>query len=196
MIINITQNKSLYSPITDNQDGTYYVRWGYKEIDENTAFWVEDLYYSKPKFEMLQDTILDWYNKKVDEKILSGFKWKDMEVWLSTENQFNYKAAFDLAIQMQGQNLPIKFKFGKPKDPTYYTFTTIEDLQDFYLSAMTYINQCLDEGWQEKDSIDWDKYNIDKILKEQESDKKLKESEITENEISDASVDTSTEMEN
>lgn len=163
MIINITQDKSLYSPITDNQDGTYYVRWGYKEIDENTAFWVEDLYYSKPKFEILQNTILEYYNKNIDEKIISGFKWNDMPIWLSTENQFNYKAAYDLAVQTGGANLPVTFKFGTTDEPVYHTFTTLEELTGFYLSAMKYINDTLAEGWREKDAIDWNAYDVSKM---------------------------------
>jgi hypothetical protein len=71
-----------------------------------------------------------------------------MLVWLSSENQFNYKAAYDLAVQTGGASLPVKFKFGTTEDPVYYTFTNINDLSDFYMSAMRYINQTLDQGWQ------------------------------------------------
>ena len=41
-------------------------------------------------------------NDERDEKIVSGFVWRDMQVWLSSENQFNYKAAYDLAVQTKG----------------------------------------------------------------------------------------------
>jgi hypothetical protein len=40
-----------------------------------------------------------------------------MPVWLSTENQFNYKAAFDLATQTGGKSLPVTFKFGSTNNP-------------------------------------------------------------------------------
>ena len=30
-----------------------------------------------------------------------------MNIWLSSENQFNYKVAYDLALQTNGANLPI-----------------------------------------------------------------------------------------
>jgi hypothetical protein len=83
-----------------------------------------------------------------------------MQVWLSSENQFNYKAAYDLAIQTNGANLPIKFKFGSTEDPIYYTFESIGDLQDFYISAMNFINTTLNEGWNKKDSINWEDYKI------------------------------------
>ncbi|MBQ4589116.1 MAG: hypothetical protein IJA95_07500 [Bacteroidaceae bacterium] len=105
--------------------------------------------------------MLGWYNEKIDKKILEGFVWNDMSVWLSTENQFNYKAAYDLAIQTGGMNLPIKFKFGTTDEPVYHTFETLEELSDFYVKAMAYINTCLEEGWIEKDSINWEDYKIE-----------------------------------
>lgn len=46
-------------------------------------------------------------------------------------------------------------------NPIYYEFTDTEDLTDFYLSAMNYINNTLAEGWKEKDNIDWSIYNIE-----------------------------------
>ena len=79
-------------------------------------------------------------------------------VWLSTENQFNYKAAYDLAVQTNGANLPQVFKFGSTENPEYYKFETVEELTDFYIKATTYINQCLAVGWAKKDSINWDEY--------------------------------------
>lgn len=142
----------------------YRIRWDYKDVlnENNEVIGVE--YYETdiidPTIESIKEIVISHYNKIIDEKILMGFKWNDMPIWLSTENQFNYKAAYDLAIQSQGQNLPIKFKFGSDELPVYHTFTTVDELQNFYISAMTYINHCLDEGWQIKDSIDWNKYNI------------------------------------
>jgi len=84
-----------------------------------------------------------------------------MKIWLSTENQFNYKAAYDLAVQTNGSNLPIVFKFGTTNSPIYYTFETLEDLTNFYTSAMSYINTTLVEGWKEKDNINWESYKIE-----------------------------------
>ena len=97
-------------------------------------------------------------NQPLDQKILSGFVWKDMPVWLSSENQFNYKAAYDLAVMSQGQSLPVVFKFGTTENPVYYSFGSLEDISDFYISAMAYINRTLEEGWKKKDSIDWSVY--------------------------------------
>ena len=107
----------------------------------------------------MRKLIADWFDPETDQKILTGFRWNDKPVYLSTENQFNFKAAYDLAIQTNGSNLPITFKLGEDNSmPVYHTFTTIEDLADFYTNAMLYIQQCLSEGWAKKDSFDWSLY--------------------------------------
>lgn len=137
----------------DSKRNIWKIRWDFKD----DSFEEVTLDY-KPSLEKIQNLIYDWYNKQTDKAILEGFVWKDMPIWLSSENQFNYKAAFDLAMMSEGANLPIKFKFGTTKDPIYYTFETVGDLSDFYMQAMSYINNTLDKGWQQKDSINWNRY--------------------------------------
>lgn len=136
------------------------VRWNITEKEDGSSDWYEQDYDHKPTLEEIRDTIVKFHNGQVDAKILSGFSWKDMPVWLSSENQFNYKASFDLAVQTNGQNLPVRFKFGTDKDPKYYDFKTIDELSDFYTSAIKFINDTLQEGWAEKDSIDFSVYSI------------------------------------
>lgn len=136
------------------------VRWNITEKEDGSSDWYEHDYGHKPTLEEIRDTIVKFHNGQVDAKILSGFSWKDMPVWLSSENQFNYKASFDLAVQTNGQNLPVRFKFGTDKDPKYYDFKTIDELSDFYTSAIKFINDTLQEGWAEKDSVDFSVYSI------------------------------------
>ena len=141
----------------------WVVRWDiqphYNEEEEQMGVdYYEHWFTHKPSLEEIKEVVTAGYNALVDQRILSGFVWKDMPVWLSTENQFNYKAAYDLAVQTQGMNLPIVFKFGTTEQPIYYTFTTIEELSEFYLAAMQYINQILREGWEIKDNINWEIY--------------------------------------
>lgn len=112
----------------------------------------------KPTILEVKDVVLRGYNTMIDNAILSGFKWKDMSVWLTTENQFNYKAAYDLAFQTNGASLPTVFKFGTTEEPVYYKFDNLEELTDFYTKALTYINEQLAIGWYKKDSIDWSVY--------------------------------------
>ena len=171
--------KTEYTPVTKVSENVFYIRWDYqpaidktRQINELTgeeeiieqesdyATWMIEIFHHRPTLNQLKNMILDWYNKEIDRKILQEFSWNNMKIWLSTENQFNYKAAFDLAVQTNGSNLPIVFKFGTTEEPVYYTFENLEDLTNFYMSAMSYINNTLSEGWKKKDSINWNDYNI------------------------------------
>ena len=113
----------------------------------------------KPTQDEIKEIIIAQINRNVEEKILCGLVWKDMPIWLSTENQFNYKAAYDLAVQTGGQSLPVKFKFGTDEQPVYHTFTTLDDLQEFYMTSLAFVQQVLDDGWQEKDNLDLSVFN-------------------------------------
>lgn len=113
----------------------------------------------KPTQDEIKEIIIAQINRNVEEKILCGLVWKDMPIWLSTENQFNYKAAYDLAVQTGGQSLPVKFKFGTDEQPMYHTFTTLDDLQEFHMTSLAFVQQVLDEGWQEKDNLDLSVFN-------------------------------------
>ena len=113
----------------------------------------------KPTQDEIKEIIIAQINRNVEEKILCGLVWKDMPIWLSTENQFNYKAAYDLAVQTGGQSLPVKFKFGTDEQPVYHTFTTLEELQEFYMTSLAFVQQVLDDGWQEKDNLDLSVFN-------------------------------------
>ena len=167
-MLRITNLKSKYVPLSKMASGRWKLHFGftpYYEVDEegnktetNLGTWTEMWLSGKPSIEQVKGIILDTMNKEIDQKILSGFVWKDIPVWLSTENQFNYKAAYDLAVMSQGQSLPVTFKFGTTESPVYYTFESLEDISDFYLSAMTYINKTLEDGWKLKDGIDWSVY--------------------------------------
>jgi hypothetical protein len=128
------------------------------EDEEQGVSFMEVEILHKPTLSEVKKMVLDGYNAITDENILKGFIWRDMTVWLSSENQFNYKAAYDLAVQTNGASLPTVFKFGTTEEPIYHKFDTLEELQDFYIKAMTYINEQLAIGWAKKDAIDWSVY--------------------------------------
>lgn len=136
------------------------VRFNYEDAENDNSTFYELEYKGKPSFETIKEDITTFYNQQVDSKILSGFKWKDMTVWLSTENQFNYKAIYDLAVQTSGTTLPITFKFGTDTEPIYYTFKELSDLADFYTQVLTYIQTTLSEGWTVKDKITEEDYKL------------------------------------
>ena len=137
--------------------GLWKLRWNVVKEDSRFSYMESDLN-SEPSLDEIKKIILAYYNQEIDNSILLGFKWNDMEVWLSTENQFNYKTAYDMAVQTNGATLPITFKFGSSDNPIYYKFTTLEDLTSFYTSAMTHIINILNQGWNTKDSINWNLY--------------------------------------
>ena len=147
------------------EDGSrMVVGYGLKELENGLWEWYE-VYLNKKQvnqvtLQVVKDAILADINTHTDEKILKGFVWNNIHVWLSAENQFNFKAAYDLALQTQGQSLPVTFKIGEQEDetPIYHTFSDMEDFTGFYTTVFGYINRCLNEGWQRKDSIDWESY--------------------------------------
>lgn len=137
--------------------GLWRVRWNVEQVD-NLYTYSESEFNYKPSLQEIKNAILLSYNQDIDSKILSGFTWNGMQIWLSSENQFNYKTAYDLAVQTNGSSLPVTFKFGSTENPQYYTFRTLEDLSDFYIKATNYVITTLDKGWKAKDSINWELY--------------------------------------
>ena len=173
-------SKKDYS-LCQEYDILFTVCYGLTLVSEGLYSWNELCFfkdqYEKIDIDIIKKAITDDINKQTDEKILNGFVWNDNPVWLSSENQFNFKAAYDLAIQTNGASLPVKFKIGETPvtyvnkgteeepiwvkeggEPIYHIFETVEDLADFYTKAVAHINNCLNEGWQKKDSIDWSEY--------------------------------------
>lgn len=136
------------------------VRWDIQEEDEGMYSFLEYEFKHKPSVEEIKELITNYYNEQINAKILQGFVWNDTPVWLSTENQFNYKAAYDLAVQTNGASLPVTFKFGTDETPVYYVFTDIAKLQDFYTKAMKFVQDTLAEGWETKDSINYNLYAL------------------------------------
>ena len=157
--------KTDYKPVDaiNVTDGVYIVRWDCKPLPEggNMVVWAEEMLYNKPTESEMKRMINGYYNRITDHRILQGFTWRGMPVWLSDENQRNYKAAYDLAVQTGGETLPVVFKFGTDEQPVYHTFGTMEELEEFYMSVYRHIEQCLADGWANKDAVDYGVYELD-----------------------------------
>lgn len=117
-------------------------------------------YIGEPSLETIKGDVLAHHDRLTDERILTGYRYEGALVWLSRENQINYKAAFDLAMQFGGQHgtLPVTFKLGTTEEPVYHRFETLEALQGFYLGIVGHIQTELLRGWTAKDKIDWSVY--------------------------------------
>ena len=163
-------NNKVCGPATDftlvKEEGTRTViSYDLKEeAGKELATWRE-IYFpkkqvAKPTIEMVKNAIIDDIDAQTEEKILDGYEFTPdgadtpIIVWLSKESQTNFSEAHRLQI------VPVKFKLNETADkqPIYHTFETFEELNRFYVGGVAYINQCLNEGWERKDSIDWDAY--------------------------------------
>ena len=160
----IKNKKTEYKPYKKLNDKNVNIMFDYQPVKKMVngeeketplAIWEEHRFNHIPTEEEIQKVVLDYYNKKIDNEILSGLVWKGMNIWLSSENQFNYKAAYDLAVQTNGATLPMVFKFGDDKNVVYYEFKTVEELSDFYMASINHIQTTLQKGWDVKDNINW-----------------------------------------
>ena len=155
-------NVSDYQPVLEDASRVV-ISYGLTELGDGKAEWYEVVFYKKqgkPSFEAAKKAILADIDAQTDEKILNGYEFTPdgadtpIIVWLSKENQTNFSEAHRLQI------VPVKFKLNETADkqPIYHTFETFEELDRFYKGGVLYINQCLNEGWVRKDSIDWTPY--------------------------------------
>lgn len=163
------KNKKIYfKPYNKVNDNMVIIMWDYKpviktnakgiNIETPLAIWEKYIFNHIPSIDEIKNIIISYYNNITDKKILSGFVWNGMKVWLSTENQFNYKSMFDIAIQTKGSNLPVKVKFGDNENIIYYEFSDLEELSNFYHEMINYIQNTIQNGWEKKDNINWDIY--------------------------------------
>lgn len=118
------------------------------------------VYNSKPTVETIKNDINSLIDSFTTNKIINGFSWNGNKIYLSKENQMNYKANYDLALQSGGANLPIRIKTTKNGNTEYLIFFTIDELSEFYLAINKHINNALENGWAKKDNIDYSVYNV------------------------------------
>ena len=155
------------------------IAYDLQEKEEGMATWRELVFYKKagkPTMEAVKKAIIADINKQTDENIVSGFKWNGISVWLSEENQRNFAEAQRLAESMPDTILPVRFKLGEDEEgnPVYHTFETADELTGFYVEAVSYINACLNEGWEQKDSIDLSVYEPYLVPQEEKKTSKKK----------------------
>lgn len=164
-----------FAPVREDRSRTI-VSYGLQvEPDGEHATWNEVYFYKKkvgrPSKEQIKDAIIADIDERTVERITKGYEWtvlhgadegRTVKVWLSMENQFNFKAACDKAVKKDGENLPVKFKLGQDANgnPVYHTFESVEELSAFVDQGEEYVHRCVTEGWDFKDSIDWSEYEI------------------------------------
>ena len=138
----------------------YLLIFGYGIDEDGNGYNMRKNYDHKPTKAELKNDVETLINGEIEKKILSGFEWRGIKVWLSLENQMNIKAAYDLAVQTNGERLPKKMKLGEDEDgrPVYHTFEDLEEFSDFFKAVVDYIEQVRMEGWDEKDGINYGEF--------------------------------------
>lgn len=153
----VNGKKTSFAPI--REDGSRItICYGLKKLSGDLYEWLE-VYLPKSQtnaltLDIVKAAIIADINSRTDAKILTGFSWEGKPVWLSAENQRNFSEAQRMGV------VPVTFKLGEDTEgnPVYHTFETAEEMDEFYRFAFGHIQQCLQAGWQEKDSIDWAPY--------------------------------------
>jgi len=164
-----------------NEGSRIAIGYGLKQTGESMYEWYEVYRYNKQVNQLSADdiksAILADIDSRTDSTILNGYQWtilhgdtdkpeeerhvsETVSVWLSMENQENFKEAHRLASADASKVIPIKFKISEDEDKkaVYETFESFGELDAFYLGAFSFIKQSIDAGWAEKDSIDWKPY--------------------------------------
>lgn len=158
-------NQNEYS-LVERRSDKYIVRWNPTvmlnlDCTESDKYVVcEQVFDRMPTLFDIKEEIDSVINAETDLSILQGFRWNNEMVWLSLEDQINYKGAYDLCVQTQGQGvLPLTIKIGYSTKPVYATFNTVAEFSQFYIAMFTYIQTTLAAGWQRKDSVDYQAYD-------------------------------------
>ncbi|MBQ3421256.1 MAG: hypothetical protein IJH34_06225 [Romboutsia sp.] len=175
----ISGKSTEYSPVIKVNDKKYVVNWFKEDITEKEkvlkggklvdtgktvstgySYWNTAVFNHKPSANEIQKFVFDEINDKVKSMILLNFKWNGFDVYLSKENQMNYKSFYDLAFQTKGASLPVTLKFEKNGKAEYFTFDDLDIFTDFYKGMVKHINNCLAYGWSLKDKFHKEDYTI------------------------------------
>lgn len=153
--------KKEFAPVREDRS-RIIIGYDCQEAGEGHCTWSEVYFYKKqnpqPSIEQIKEAVRRSINEAVVKEITEGFVWNGHKVWLSLENQTNYKNAHDRAVMTEGENLPVTFRFGSDDEPDDFTFEEVNDLKEFWASASDYILHTISAGREKKDSIDWSIY--------------------------------------
>lgn len=139
---------------TDKRRQTYIVRTDIqpKQTEESPdgVTFIQHQFDHKPTMADVKEFVLGVIDEQVKKKIISGMVWQEKPVWLSMENQLNFAHA----------TAPVMLKIGEDTamSAIYHEFQTAAELEAFNAACNAWKQQCLTDGWAEKDAVDWDVY--------------------------------------
>jgi hypothetical protein len=112
----------------------------------------------KPTLSEVRELVISAINNTTNERIINGFIWNDKPIYLSIENQLNF-AAIERSKNIP---FPLTLKINEQVDgtPIYHTFENADDFTAFYQMITLYITETIQNGWREKDNVDWSVFKI------------------------------------
>ena len=137
------------------------VRWDVTTDAYGITSYMEQQLNHRPTVDEIKALISGWISDRTAARILTGFSYDGVPVWLSVENQSNYQRAYTQASLGLPGALPVTFKFGTDDAPVYRTFDTLPELEAFYTAYSAHIQNVQQEGWKAKDNIDFGRYSVD-----------------------------------
>lgn len=167
--------KSDFAPVRE-EGSRIVVSYDLTQLEDKKHYeWLEVYLYKRQNSSMLtleavKKAILSDIDADTDANILSGYQWtvlhgddegKVASVWLSKENQMNYKAKHDAARDYPDLvTFPMKYKIAETEESVdvYEEFQDINELAQFFIGAISHIESCVNAGWARKKSIDWTPY--------------------------------------
>lgn len=107
--------------------------------------WRKD-YDHRPTMAEVKSDIEALVNALTEDKIRTGMVWNGKTVWLSAENQMNFREV----------SAPVRYKIGEDEEghPVYHTFESDGEMEAFRRAVGEHIYGCLQEGWEEKDRLE------------------------------------------
>lgn len=127
------------------------------ESDEN-GWEYRHTFDHKPTLSEVRELVVSTIDNTTHEKIVNGLVWNGESIYLSIENQLNFAAI----ERSQSIPFPLTLKINELADgtPVYHTFENTDDYTAFYQAVTMHITETLQNGWEEKDSIDLSFYNM------------------------------------
>lgn len=152
-------NSPLLECINPRKD-IWRMRFNLEAASDGSASWIEEDFTHQPSIEEIKAVYDSWSSNETARLIREGLTYGGHLVWLSQENQLNYKMIHDTAVQSGGQNLPVRIKLGPDQAPAYVTFSTISEIKTFFSAVTSHIQSCLELGWQQRDTFDLESYRL------------------------------------
>lgn len=157
------------------------IGYGLTQVTEEMYEWYEVYFYKIQMPPISLNTIKKAITNDINEwtkyYITNGFPYTikhgaqqgtEVSVWLSEENQENFHAIHQSA---EGITFPVHYKVGEnivreeqegimieEIIPIYEDFANGEEMHQICIITTNHVLQCLNNGWSQKDSIDWTPY--------------------------------------